>query len=82
VSIWVWLVVLVFGGLAAAYLPMTRTTVLLLIFEIAFVKATLVARYYMHLRGEQPLIYAIAGVPVLLAIGMVLTLVPDIVLGK
>jgi caa(3)-type oxidase subunit IV len=82
VAIWVWLVALLFAGLAVAFLPLTKSTVLLLVFEVALVKAVLVARYYMHLRGEHPLIYAIAGIPVLLCIGMVLTLIPDIVFGK
>jgi cytochrome c oxidase subunit 4 len=82
VTIWVLLMALLFAGLAVAFLPLTKGTVLLLIFEVALVKAALVARYYMHLRGEHALIYAIAGIPVVLVVGMVLTLVPDIVFGK
>lgn len=82
VSVWVYLVILLAAGLLMSDLPVTRTGVLALIFGIALVKAVLVLRYYMHLRGEHAVIYAIAGVPVLLLIGMVLTLVPDIIFGK
>lgn len=83
VAIWVWLVVLLVAGLGVTYLPsLVPPTVVVLIFGIAIGKAVLVARYYMHLRGEHVLILAIAGIPVLLCIGMVLTLIPDIVLGK
>ncbi len=82
ITVWFWLIALLFAGLAVAFLPLSKGTLLLLIFEIALVKAVLVGRYYMHLRSEHALIYVIAGVPVVLCIGMVLTLVPDIVFGK
>ena len=83
VKIWVWLMVLFAVGLLVIDLPfLVRQTVLVLLFAIALAKAVLVTRYYMHLRGEHLLILTIAGVPVVLVIGMVLTLIPDIILGK
>ena len=63
-------------------LPIPRIPALLLIFGIAGFKATLVLRDYMHLRGEKILIYAIALTPLLLAIGLALVLIPDIVFRR
>jgi caa(3)-type oxidase subunit IV len=82
-AIWAWLVVLLAAGLGVIYLPFLVTqTVIVIIFGIAITKAVLVARYYMHLRGEHVLILAIAGIPVLLAIGFILTLIPDMILNR
>ncbi len=81
-TIWLWLIVLLIAGLFAAFLPFGKMMAVFLIFAVAVVKAFLVARHYMHLRSESLLIYAIAGIPVVLLIGMVLALVPDIVFNK
>ena len=45
---------------------------------IASCKATLVALYFMHLKFEVRSIYIVVGVPVSLAITLILALVPDI----
>jgi len=45
---------------------------------IASCKATLVALYFMHLKFEVRSIYIVVGVPVSLAIILVLALMPDI----
>jgi caa(3)-type oxidase subunit IV len=82
VAIWWWLVGLLAAGVAAARLPAGKVAILGVIFGIAVVKATLVARYYMHLRGEHLLVLTIAGVPVLLVVGFILSLVPDMVFGR
>lgn len=82
VAIWVWLVALLVAGLFCAYLPFGKMMAVFLIFTVAVVKAYLVARHYMHLRSESLLVYAIAGIPVVLLVGMVLALVPDIVFNK
>ena len=79
VAIWVWLVVLMLAGVLAASLPLDRSVVMSLIFGIAAVKAALVALNYMHLKSETWLIYALAIVPVLLVVAMILVLFPDIV---
>jgi caa(3)-type oxidase subunit IV len=78
VSIWVWLIVLLAAGMLVFEVHLSKTTALLLVFGIALVKAYLVVRHYMHLKDVPPALYAIAGVPVLLAIAMVLSLFPDI----
>lgn len=77
-TIWIWLVALLAVGLLLLVLPISKLTAVVLIFSAAAVKAGLVVRHYMHLRAQPLALYAIAGVPVLLAIFMVLALVPDI----
>jgi caa(3)-type oxidase subunit IV len=79
VAVWGWLVALLGAGLMCAYLPFGKAMAIFLVFTVAVVKAFLVARHYMHMRSEGVLIYAIAGIPVLLLLGMVIALVPDIV---
>jgi len=78
-TIWIWLVVLLFAGLMFAFLPIGKAMAIFLVFSVATVKALLVARHYMHLKAEAVLVLAIAGLPVLLLIAMALVLVPDIV---
>jgi caa(3)-type oxidase subunit IV len=82
VTIWAWLVGLLAAGLLLAYAPIGKAMGVFLIFSVAVVKAFLVARHYMHLKSETLLIYAIAGIPVLLLLGMALALVPDIVFNR
>lgn len=82
VVIWIWLVALLGAGMMVFMLPIPRVIALVLIFTIAGVKAALVLRDYMHLKSEQLLIYAIAFIPVLLAIGLALVLIPDIVFRR
>lgn len=80
VAIWVWLVVLMVGGVLASTLPLGKSTVVLLIFAIAAAKASLVALYYMHLKFERGLIRAMAIVPVVLVVVLTFLLFPDFVL--
>ena len=79
VAVWAWLILLLIISLAAVYLPFSQTATTVMIFVVAVVKAALVAAYFMHLRFEKRLIRAIAIIPVLLFLGMTLTLFPDIV---
>ncbi|HVN83451.1 MAG TPA: cytochrome C oxidase subunit IV family protein [Candidatus Binatia bacterium] len=76
-AIWVWLVVLLGAGVVMLAVP-SKTLGVILIFTVATVKAVLVLRHYMHVRGQPTMVYAILAVPLLLAIAMVLTLLPDI----
>jgi caa(3)-type oxidase subunit IV len=78
VEIWAWLVGLLILGTIVVFLPIPKITALVVVFAIAVVKAALVVRNYMHLRGENLMIYLIAALPVLLIIGMIVTLLPDI----
>ena len=79
VAILVWLVVLMLAGVLITLLPLDRSAVVGLIFAVATVKAVLIALNYMHLKSESWLIYALAIVPVLLVVAMILVLFPDIV---
>jgi caa(3)-type oxidase subunit IV len=82
VAIWGWLIALLAAALFCAYVPFGKALAIFLIFTLAVIKAFLVARHYMHLRTESLLIYAIAGVPVLLLLGLTLALVPDIIFRR
>ena len=54
---------------------------LLIALLIAFVKASLVALFFMHLKFEGKLIYLILFVPLGLCVLLVVALIPDIVYG-
>ncbi len=51
--IWAWLVALLLTGTYISYLPISKTSVVLLILLVAFVKACLVSLFYMHLKFEK-----------------------------
>lgn len=76
--IWLWLVALVVISVAAASV-LPKAQALTLIFLIAIVKALLVARNYMHLKNEKPIIYAMALVPLAFIIIFLFGLFPDFV---
>ena len=78
VTIWWFLVALLLAGFAVFWLELSHATVITALFAIAVVKASLVVRYYMHMYGQPTALYAIAGIPVLLLIFMVVALLPDI----
>lgn len=78
VTIWGYLVALLVAGFAVFWLELSHATVITLLLAIALVKAALVVRYYMHMHGQPTALYAIAGIPVLLLIFMVVALLPDI----
>ena len=82
VTIWAWLVALLVVSLFANYLPGGRTVALLLIFATAVVKAVLVAGNYMHLRWEPRFLYALAILPVLFVLGLLIALFPDFVFHR
>lgn len=78
--IWVWLVGLVLlSVLASTLFPPGGASVI--IFAAAWVKAVLVALYYMHLKYERWQLTALVLVPLLLIIGLTFTLFPDIGIG-
>jgi caa(3)-type oxidase subunit IV len=80
VGIWVWLVALLGVSLLAGVLPGGRTIALVVIFGTAVAKALLVAANYMHLRWEPRFLYALALLPVLFVLGLLVALFPDFVL--
>lgn len=84
--IWVVLLVLTVLEVAAAYLPgilpeMKETIIYITIFLLlgmAFVKAGLVAWYFMHLKFEQKNFVLIVSFPLVLACVLVILLWPDV----
>jgi caa(3)-type oxidase subunit IV len=82
VAIWVWLVALLIVGLGASFVPGARGLAVALIFATAVAKALLVALNYMHLKFEPRLIYAIAIVPVLFVLVLIVALFPDFVFSR
>ncbi|HWP67087.1 MAG TPA: cytochrome C oxidase subunit IV family protein [Candidatus Limnocylindria bacterium] len=76
--IWVWLVVLLAAGFIAFAFHLSTMAAVLILFSLAIVKAGLVVRHYMHMYDQPVALYAIAGIPVLLMIFMVVSLLPDI----
>lgn len=78
VAIWYWLVGLALVSVLLSALPIPHGLTLVIIFAVAFVKALLVALYYMHLRFEQLLIYSLVLVPLAFFLILLLVLVPDI----
>ncbi|HEY8370285.1 MAG TPA: cytochrome C oxidase subunit IV family protein [Thermodesulfobacteriota bacterium] len=77
VAVWAWLLVLMAAGFAASFLPGARGVAVAAIFAVAVVKALIVAAYFMHLRVEPRVIYAIALVPVAIVLVLTLALLPD-----
>jgi cytochrome c oxidase subunit 4 len=79
VAVWWWLVGLGLASvLVSTLLPVPHALVVGLIFAAAVVKAVLVALYYMHLRFERLLIYALVLVPLVFLAVLLLVLLPDI----
>jgi caa(3)-type oxidase subunit IV len=78
VTIWAWLVVLLAMGVAVLAMPLSKTVAVVLIFAVASVKAALVVRHYMHVRGQPLMMYVILCVPLVLAIALIIVLLPDI----
>ena len=67
------------AGVLASPVPLSRTAIVGLIFMIAALKALLVALYYMHVKFERGVIYAMAIVPVVLVVILTFLLFPDFV---
>ena len=80
--VWAWLLGLMALSLVAGSTPVARPAIATLVFTIAAVKAVLVALHFMHLKVEAWLIYALAIVPVVLVVGLILTLFPDFVFTR
>jgi len=78
VLVWYWLLGLALASVLVSTLPLPHTFTIVLVFSAALVKALLVALYFMHLRFEGGLIYALALVPLVLFGTLLLVLFPEI----
>ena len=63
-------------------IDMNPTLGLIAALVVAATKGTLVVMYFMHLKMETKNIYVIAGVPLVLALILLLALWPDIAVGE
>jgi caa(3)-type oxidase subunit IV len=82
VAIWIWLIGLTIFCVALSLVFGSSAPVMVLFFGVATVKALLVALNFMHLRYESGLIYAIAIVPVVFVLGLIVALFPDFVFSR
>ena len=64
--IWVWLAALMLASVVLSELPilsLSHPTLVLIVLSLSTVKALLVALYYMHLKGDRPLLSFVALFP-------------------
>jgi cytochrome c oxidase subunit IV len=71
IGIWVMLAVLTGVELGVAFLPFSKTIIILLLVGLAFWKALLVALYFMHLRFEPNRLRILAVAPLPLIVILV-----------
>lgn len=76
-KIWVVLVALVAIGAGFLLVP-SKVLATVLIFTVAIIKATLVARHYMHIVHQPVMVYVMLAVPLMLALALAFVLIPDI----
>lgn len=68
------LLVLTVVTVGVKYLHLPETPAVLIGLSIAVVKATLVAMYFMHLKGEKPMVYWPLGLTAFLFVGLLVSL--------
>ena len=78
IAIFIYLSVLTAIELGVAYAPIPKSLMIGGLIGLAWVKAALVAMYFMHLRFERRTLAIIAIVPVLLVTELCLALLPDL----
>ena len=71
VLVFLWLAVFTVITVALSYLHLPRGTAILLALCVATIKATLVGAYFMHLRVERRVIFAIIGVAFFFIVALV-----------
>ena len=77
IGIWVLLFVLTAVELGVAFLPFSKTIIVLLLIGLAFWKAALVALYYMHLRFEPNRLRILAVAPLPLIVILVVAVIQE-----
>ena len=76
-AVWVWLAALMLVSVLASYLPTSAVIIIGIVLVLAFIKALLVALYYMHLKFERPLLLILVIAPLVLAAILITALLPD-----
>ena len=65
------LLVLTVATVGVSYLRLTETPAVIIGIGIALTKAALVAMYFMHLKGEKPMVYWPLGLTAFLFVGLI-----------
>lgn len=78
ILIWYWLMGLAVGSVLISQLPMAHSTAIVIIFVAAFIKAALVAWYFMHLKFERGLIYTLIITPLIAFVILMIVLFPEV----
>lgn len=65
------LLVLTIATVGVSYLRLPEAPAVVVGISIALVKATLVAMYFMHLKGEKPMVYWPLGLTAFLFVGLI-----------
>ena len=68
------LLVLTMATVGVSYLRLPETPAVIIGIAIALTKATLVAMYFMHLKGEKPMVYWPLGLTAFLFVGLIAAL--------
>jgi hypothetical protein len=76
---WGVLVALLVIGVLAVALGLPHSLAIWIIFAAALAEVYIIGRFYMRLRSEDVLIYALALLPVAIVIALAFVLVPDVV---
>ena len=79
ILIWVFLAVLTAVELTVAFLPWSKTIIILILIFMAFWKAALVGLYYMHLRFEPNRLRILAIAPLPLFAVLVLAVITEFI---
>lgn len=77
IGVWLGLAILTGVELGVAFLPWSKTTVILLLLMLAVWKALMVALYFMHLRFETNRIRILAIAPLPLAVILVVAVIQE-----
>jgi cytochrome c oxidase subunit 4 len=78
IAIWIYLGLLTVLELIVAYAPIPKAAMVGCLIGLAWVKAVLVAMYFMHLRFERRVLAVIAFIPIILVTFLTFMLLPDL----
>ncbi|MCM8794363.1 MAG: cytochrome C oxidase subunit IV family protein [Candidatus Omnitrophica bacterium] len=78
-AIYGWLMVLTILEVGIVLLGWPRAAIVIFLIGTALAKAMLIALFFMHLKFDRPAVWALPGIPVVLAVIFVATLFPDLV---
>ena len=73
-AIFWWLAILTVVELAVVFMPMSKIVIGACLVVLAVWKAALVAMYFMHLKGEKPMVYWPLGLTAFLFVGLIAAL--------